>query len=89
MLPADFGLKRPRQVRGLIKQEDSMPRLATLALTFAFVVTLVLAGPVMRAAATPVADNDALYTLYGRVFPDPHGCIKGAPTASPYAKGNV
>jgi hypothetical protein len=78
-----------RASRGSIKQEDLMPRLATLALTLAFVVTLVLAGPVMRAAATPVADNDALYTLYGRVFPDPHGCIKGTPTASPYAKGNV
>jgi hypothetical protein len=66
-----------------------MPRTATLALTLAFVVTLVLAGPVMRAAATPVADSDALYSTYGRVFPDPHGCIKGTAAASPYAKGNV
>ena len=27
--------------------------------------------------------------MFGRVFPDPHGCVKGAPATSPWAKGNV
>jgi hypothetical protein len=29
------------------------------------------------------------YAAYGRVFPDPHGCRKDTPGASPWAKGNV
>jgi len=66
-----------------------MPRLATLALTLTFLVTLVLVGPPLRATASPVADNDTLYAEYGRVFPDPHGCVRGTPGKSPFAKGNV
>lgn len=41
------------------------------------------------AASTPVATDEATYLAYGRVFPDPHGCIRGAPNASPFAKGRV
>ncbi|MGH2377217.1 MAG: CARDB domain-containing protein [Candidatus Limnocylindria bacterium] len=64
-------------------------RVFTCLLTLAFVATVLLAGPGPQAAATPVADTDALYELYGRVFPDPHGCVRGLPGKSPYAKGNV
>ena len=39
--------------------------------------------------ATPVAIDDATYTAFGRVFPDPHGCLRGAPLKSPFAKGSV
>lgn len=42
-----------------------------------------------RAAGTPVATSEETYALYGRVFPDPHGCSDGAPGTSPFAKGNV
>ena len=41
------------------------------------------------AAMVPVATNDATYTALGRVFPDPHGCVRGAPGASPWAKGRA
>jgi hypothetical protein len=63
-------------------------RLLVLALVAA---GLVLAGsgeqPVR--AAVPVAADDNTYLAMGRVFPDPHGCIRGAPAASPWAKGRV
>lgn len=42
-----------------------------------------------RAAAVPVADNNTTYAAFGRVFPDPQGCLKGQAGASPWAKGNV
>jgi len=49
-----------------------------------------LQGLVPAAApAVPVAGDDASYTVYGRAFPDPHGCTQGAPGTSPWAKGNV
>lgn len=41
------------------------------------------------AAAVPVATDDITYTAMGRVFPDPHGCVRGAPNTSPWAKGSV
>ena len=41
------------------------------------------------AAAVPVATDDVTYDVMGRVFPDPHGCIKGTPGSSPWAKGDV
>ncbi len=52
------------------------------------------------AVPNPVATNRATYQLYGRVFPDPQGCLSQdtdaddvndivAPGASPWAKGNV
>jgi CARDB protein/zinc carboxypeptidase len=64
-------------------------RLLVPLLVVAFTATMVLAGPGPKAAASPVADSDALYELYGRVFPDPHGCVRGQPGKSPYAKGTV
>ena len=42
-----------------------------------------------RAAAVPVATSEEEYQVMGRVFPDPHGCFRGAPGHSPWAKGNV
>ncbi len=44
------------------------------------------------ATATPVADSDALYTVCGRVFPDPQAFApspSALPGESPYAKGNA
>ncbi|HVF18633.1 MAG TPA: M14 family zinc carboxypeptidase [Mycobacteriales bacterium] len=44
------------------------------------------------AMATPVADNDALYTACGRVFPDPQAFAPSPtplPGESPWAKGNM
>ena len=62
-----------------------------LAAVAAIAATLlvVLPTPAPPAAATPVALDEATYELYGRVFPDPHGCVRGAPGTSPWAKGNV
>ncbi len=50
----------------------------------------------------PVATDEATYAAYGRVFPDPHGCLSAdttippddindvvAPGSSPWAKGNI
>ncbi|MGH2450353.1 MAG: CARDB domain-containing protein [Candidatus Limnocylindria bacterium] len=65
------------------------PRTLGAALLVAiFVITTTLLAP-RPAVATPVALDDATYELYGRVFPDPHGCVRGLPGKSPYAKGNV
>jgi hypothetical protein len=66
-----------------------MRRFSSLALVAAFVLATMLVVPPSRVAATPVGDTDALYFLYGRVFPDPHGCVRGLATKSPYAKGKV
>jgi Zinc carboxypeptidase len=54
--------------------------LVTSILLFAFSST---------ALATPVATSDEAYSAFGRVFPDPHACVKGAPGTSPWAKGQV
>ncbi|MGH2820866.1 MAG: M14 family zinc carboxypeptidase [Actinomycetota bacterium] len=61
---------------------------------FSAVAVLLLSGSLVigsapMSVATPVATDDALYEAYGRVFPDPHGCVGGAPNKSPWAKGNV
>ena len=64
-------------------------RILGVLLGVAFTVTTLVAGPIPKVAATPVADSDALYELYGRVFPDPHGCVRGQPAKSPFAKGSV
>jgi hypothetical protein len=58
-----------------------------LAASLVASVALVLLAP--AAEATPVADRDETYALMGRVFPDPHGCVAGAPMTSPNANGNV
>jgi len=57
-------------------------------------------GPQAEAVPNPVATDAATYAAYGRVFPDPHGCLSAdldgdevndvvAPLTSPWAKGNV
>ena len=50
---------------------------------------LVTVGIGSVSIATPVAVDDVTYTEFGRVFPDPHGCVRGLPLKSPWAKGNV
>ena len=65
---------------------------------------LPLTGPSSTAQAVPnpVATDEATYQAYGRVFPDPHGCIAAQapdldgngvkdtpPGVSPWAKGRV
>jgi hypothetical protein len=64
-------------------------RFAVHFVVLSIVVTLAAAGTARPALASPVATDDATYFTYGRVFPDPHGCVKGQPLKSPYAKGNV
>lgn len=66
-----------------------MRRPLPLALIALLVATAVLVSPPLRVAASPVATDSATYERYGRVFPDPHGCVSGAPGKSPYAKGKV
>jgi len=50
---------------------------------------LVTVGAGSVSVATPVALDEVTYTEFGRVFPDPHGCVRGLPLKSPWAKGNV
>jgi hypothetical protein len=71
----------------------ALTRIRSLALV-AVVVALAALGVAPgthapQVAATPVATSDALYSVMGRVFPDPHGCRQGLPGSSPWAKGNV
>lgn len=47
-----------------------------------------LLGP-GRSFAVPSATDDATYDVFARVFPDPHGCVRGAPAKSRFAKGTV
>jgi hypothetical protein len=59
----------------------------TTAALLASLLVAVIGG---QATATPTADREELLALYGRVFPDPHGCTPaGAPGTSPHANGNV
>lgn len=60
--------------------------LAVVALAASVLVGGLAAGP---AQAVPVATDAVTYEAFGRVFPDPHGCLDGAPTTSPWAKGNA
>lgn len=63
---------------------------AVLLALLTLVASLSTLGPgTQRAAAVPVANNDTTYNAFGRVFPDPQGCLKGQAGASPWAKGNV
>lgn len=64
-----------------------------LGLAGALLAGLLVGLPAPPAAATPVATDEATYQTFGRVFPDPHGClVQGGqvpPEVSPWAKGNV
>jgi hypothetical protein len=74
-------------------------RAVTGALAVLLVLTLApLSGTGPRALAGPIADSEVLYTLCGRVFPDPHAYWApelGEATphpgtgVSPWAKGNA
>ena len=76
----------------------SRARLLGVTLITALVVTLMPFATPPAAFAGPIADNDATYTLCGRVFPDPQaywapGVGEATPHpgsgTSPYAKGNA
>ena len=41
------------------------------------------------ATGFPTAPDETRYQVMGRVFPDPHGCTRGLPLMSPWAKGSV
>lgn len=58
---------------------------AGLIATLLASAALVLLPP-RRATSSPVAASETEYQVYGRVFPDPHGCN---PAGSPFAKGSV
>ncbi|MPZ69191.1 MAG: hypothetical protein GEU71_06630 [Actinobacteria bacterium] len=60
--------------------------ISTLAAATLVASLAITVGPLAPAGSTPVAAEDATYTAFGRVFPDPHGCD---PAGSPFAKGNV
>ena len=78
-------------------------RVRSVFVLFAVVVStaaLTVEGGPADAVPNPVATDAATYALYGRVFPDPHGCLSHdldgdevndvvAPATSPWAKGNV
>ncbi|MGH2740075.1 MAG: M14 family zinc carboxypeptidase [Actinomycetota bacterium] len=78
-------------------------RSRALVITFVLVggtLPLALAPSPVTAIPNPVATDIATYTAYGRVFPDPQGCLSAdidgddvndvvAPNTSPWAKGNV
>ena len=59
-----------------------------------FAATLASVLPQAAADPTPVATNEAEYLAFGRVFPDPQGCLNQPPVptpprVSPFAKGHV
>jgi hypothetical protein len=60
-----------------------------LLLGMTLLAAVLVAAPSTPVAATPVATQDTVYAAFGRVFPDPHGCVRGAPTKSPHANGRV
>jgi hypothetical protein len=67
-----------------------MRRTSALAATLGLLSALAgVLGPAPRVTATPVAPDEARYRLYGRVFPDPHGCLPRRAPFSPWAKGKV
>jgi hypothetical protein len=63
-------------------------RIVPLPLALGLAAALLAIGP-GPARGFPTAPDEARYELYGRVFPDPHGCLRGLPLASPWAKGNI
>ena len=76
----------------------SRARLVGLTLITALVVALMPLASTQPAFAGPIADNDSLYAMCGRTFPDPHAYWApevGEDTphpgrgTSPFAKGNA
>ncbi|HEX2049424.1 MAG TPA: hypothetical protein VHJ34_02190 [Actinomycetota bacterium] len=66
-----------------------MKRIISLGAACMLVASTFVIGSPAYTIATPAAVDDVTYSTYGRVFPDPHGCVKGLPGKSPWAKGNV
>src|SRR6186713_2210249 len=66
-----------------------MRRTLATSIVFVLLASVFVVAIGTTSIATPVAIDEATYTAYGRVFPDPHGCVRGLPTKSPWAKGNV
>lgn len=66
-----------------------LKRIAYVPVTVALLASVLVLAPAAPAVATPVATDESTYQAYGRVFPDPHGCMPRTPPFSPYAKGNV
>ena len=75
-------------------------RLAGVALASVLTCGLSPLTATVMAVPNPVATNDAAYTLFGRVFSDPQGCLVHdtdgdgvndlvPPGVSPWAKGNM
>jgi hypothetical protein len=80
-------------------------RILSVAMAAVLALGVAASGPLTRPSVAnvnpnPVATSDAEYLAYGRVFPDPHGCLAHdsdgdgvndvvPPNVSPWAKGNV
>jgi hypothetical protein len=64
-------------------------RSISLILACGLLAGVMVLGTTQTAFAVPVASDENTYQLFGRVFPDPQGCVKGAPGKSPWAKGQV
>ncbi|MDQ3991805.1 MAG: hypothetical protein M3245_05795 [Actinomycetota bacterium] len=83
-------------------QHRTRSRTLPLALGLIMVASLatLVTGHAPVVASVPVARDEATYAAYGRVFPDPQGCLAHdtdgdgvndvvPPRVSPWAKGNV
>ncbi len=66
-----------------------MRRAISLTLACGLAAGVMVLGTTQTSIAVPVATDENTYQFFGRVFPDPHGCVKGAPGKSPWAKGEV
>lgn len=66
-----------------------MRRIVAFIGSFVVVAGLLTSFAAPPGAATPVATNEDVYQQFGRVFPDPQGCLDGQPGTSPWAKGDV
>jgi hypothetical protein len=64
-------------------------RLVTLVAACLLLAVTFVSATSGLSIATPAAGDETQYQLMGRVFPDPHGCVKGLPGKSPWAKGQV
>lgn len=67
----------------------SIRRFVTVPIGLLLLAGLLVVAPAPFSTATPVAVDDATYQLYGRVFPDPHGCMPRMAPFSPFAQGKV
>ncbi len=84
---------RPFWVNSTLAEEGYVRRLAGAGAILALVAGLFAVLPTQRAAGFPTASSDPSYEEFGRVFPDPHGCLRPLGGTelpiSPWAKGRV